>query len=601
MGGSRRQKPIWPHQRWIFDKLDRHGFLRTHFRLHILSAALCKGARAAHGTLAGCSTQLDNSAIAIATIHSRKGDAYMSRFVRFMQLTVAVIVMLLAVNSTASATPTRSAARSTVTHKVSKEKAQSAKGSSKSKTAHPAPALRTYTAVAHVVSGTGPVELAHGQIRLAHSSSVRSRGPPVASAAASGLQRFLAVGIDGKNPVHAKQQVMGLASVNDNYGDAIAHDAGRDKFVASEWHQQGYGPAPANTSNSGETWNGGVQATGGGVGVKSLKLFNIVSHKTVFVMVRCGNPRLHQRCNCRPKPIRKVNRLPIFKKFKKVVKIKCPTGIIPVTVTGTARGYAVGKVYGTLIGSARLKIKEAISLAVKLKVRLGCPKVVVPPTTPPQKCANGTDNNGNCVTQTTTAECPQGQFKDSTGNCVAISNNCGNVNNGGSNNTQGGNCNNTCTGDNSCNQPPPPCQPCQPPPPPPPAPPKITAIDQVNDVFVDSTWRDWSVSFSFPSGDDVAVIIDPKFGTVSNLRTSSTGSSGTDTVDYTAPGEVPGGAVDHDCDADIPNGVIPSGYDVIKATVYDNTTGLSDVRCTQPFRVKPVPANPGASSTAGGV
>lgn len=248
-------------------------------------------------------------------------------------------------------------------------------------------------------------------------------------------QRFLPNGINSVSPLSAKTQVMQYAEVNDQYGDMLAHQAGRTQFVRDEWVQKGYGKAPSNTLNSSLTPAGTPSKHAGAVGTKTLVLVNIRTKRTVHVMVRCGNPRLSKKgkCDCKPVSVRKVNLIRVFKRFKKTVHHTCPSGqAVTVTVSGTAKGWVRATVWAKVIGSAKIKITNEIALKVsaQISIKCGVPPTTPPPTTPPlPPCPDGMIRNekGECfrpkayakatakATSYARAECPDGTIAEAKG------------------------------------------------------------------------------------------------------------------------------------------------------------------------------------------
>lgn len=245
-------------------------------------------------------------------------------------------------------------------------------------------------------------------------------------------QRFLPNGINSVSPLKAKTQVMQYATVNDEYGDLLARQAGRTSFNRSEWVQRGYGKAPANTLNSSLTPAGSPSTQPGAVGTKTLVLVNIRTSRVVHVMVRCGNPRISKtgKCDCKPVTVRKINKIRVYKRFKKVVTHTCPSGqAVTVTVSGVAKGWVRATVWAKVIGSAKIKIKNEIALAVSAKIKIECATPPPPPPPPPaQPCPEGTYlEKGECVrpkayakatakaTSYARAECPDGTVAESKG------------------------------------------------------------------------------------------------------------------------------------------------------------------------------------------
>lgn len=281
------------------------------------------------------------------------------------------------------------------------------------------------------------------------------------TAVAGANQRFLPNGINSVSPLKAKTQVMQYADVNDEYGDMLAREAGRSSFSRNEWVQRGYSKAPANTWNSSLTPAGSPSKQPGAVGTKTLVLVNIRTSRVVHVMVRCGNPRLSKsgKCDCKPVSIRKVNKIRIYKRFKKTVTKKCPSGQpVTVTVSGVAKGWVKATVWAKVIGSAKIKIKNEIALAVSAKITVECG--TPPPPPPPPASPPGVDQN---IAQ----DCKiHGKIWDAkVMQCVAINIVCGVVVIGDNNTVNSDNCNDvkpppTCEETHTCPIPPPPPPKC---------------------------------------------------------------------------------------------------------------------------------------------
>jgi len=202
------------------------------------------------------------------------------------------------------------------------------------------------------------------------------------------LYRPFPNGIDPNNPQHALQQVEGRAAWDPSYAMTIAQQADRPDFVLSEYRAEGYAPhASPGSTNSGITGGGTVVPVADHNGSQYVKVFlmiNIVSQKTVELMVRCGNPRLKPSVSVVVlpwKPFSKGTVIRFNRKLSKPVSITCPSGqkvsgVLTTTVSGFTRATTWGKVQGSL----DLKLREKVSLHVKSWVTLKCGPA--PPPTP---------------------------------------------------------------------------------------------------------------------------------------------------------------------------------------------------------------------------
>jgi hypothetical protein len=229
------------------------------------------------------------------------------------------------------------------------------------------------------------------------------------------LYRPFPNGIDQNNLQHALQQVEGRATWDASYAQTIAQQAGRPSYVASEFRAMGYAPhASVGTTNSGVTSGGKVVAVadhGGSQYVKVFEMINIVSQKTVELMVRCGNPRLKPSVSIVVipwKPFSKGTVIRFNRRVSKPVSITCPSGQkVSGTLTTTVSGFARATTWGKVQGSLNLKLREKIKIQVKSWVSLHCgpaPPAPTPPPPPPVQTFAATAT----ATATASATCPDG-------------------------------------------------------------------------------------------------------------------------------------------------------------------------------------------------
>ncbi|MBX4197140.1 hypothetical protein KW801_01110 [Candidatus Saccharibacteria bacterium] len=232
------------------------------------------------------------------------------------------------------------------------------------------------------------------------------------------LYRPFPNGIDSNNPQHALQQVEGRAAWDSSYASTIAQQVGRPSYAASEFRAQGYAPhASIGTTNSGVNGHGTVVPVADHKGSQNVKVFlmiNIVSQKTVELMVRCGNPRLKPSVTVVVipwKPFSKGTVIRFHRKVSKPVSITCPSGQkVSGTLTTVVSGFARASTWGKVQGSLQLKLREKIKLQVKSWVTLHCgpaPPAPPPPPTPPTPPAT-TFTATATATATASATCPDG-------------------------------------------------------------------------------------------------------------------------------------------------------------------------------------------------
>lgn len=255
--------------------------------------------------------------------------------------------------------------------------------------------------------------------------------------------RFIPEGINPDNPGLAWQQVSNRAQVDPSYAGTIAREAGVKTFKSSDFQPLGYqAHAPKGTTNSASTSTGksvAVRDHNGSQNVKVLVVVNIHTSKRVYLMVRCGNTRIHTSHPLPWKPFASTAVVRFHKTVNKSTTITCPSGQkvagkVKVTVVGTARGRSWGKTQGNLSLYTMVKVDEQARVALSLK----CGPAPKPaPATPSAPCVLGPgqihDSAGNCVSQSNNAEqnckAAGGSYNTVTVTCtiVQINANCSNV------------------------------------------------------------------------------------------------------------------------------------------------------------------------------
>jgi len=208
------------------------------------------------------------------------------------------------------------------------------------------------------------------------------------TAQALSLYRPFPEGIDPNNAQHALQQVMDRASWDDQYVQVLAQQTGATSFDPTQYVTLGYKPhAPAGTTNSALTGSGTVVPVadhGGSQFVKVMVVMNISTKKTVALMVRCGNPRLHPFVRVIPwKPFQKGTVIIINRSVNKPVSITCPSGqTVSGTITATVHGTFKARTWGKVQGNLNLQLQGQVDLQVKAFVTLRCGPAPIPPTPP---------------------------------------------------------------------------------------------------------------------------------------------------------------------------------------------------------------------------
>lgn len=248
------------------------------------------------------------------------------------------------------------------------------------------------------------------------------------SNASVSLYRPFPNGIDSSNPQHALAEIQSRAAWDNSYAQTIAQQAGRPAYVPSEYRAMGYAPhASAGSTNSGVTGRGTVVPVadhGGSQYVKVFEMINIVSQKTVELMVRCGNPRLKPSVSVVVipwKPFKKGTVIRFNRKVSKPVSITCPSGQkVSGTLITTVSGFTSATTWGKLQGSLQLKLRNKVSLQVKSWVSLHCgpaPKPPAPPPapTPPPPPPAQTFSATATATATASATCPDGTTATASG------------------------------------------------------------------------------------------------------------------------------------------------------------------------------------------
>lgn len=200
------------------------------------------------------------------------------------------------------------------------------------------------------------------------------------SSSSTNLYRFFPEGIPSNDEFAAFAAVNSRASVDQEYASAIARQAGESRFVAKNYRPVGFSDrVPAGTLNSASNSRGAVVRVKDRPGdtFRMLIVLNVRTQKTVYIMVRCGNPRLGKQTGYPQVPWKPFVAEAVLKVNKSVTKTKtitCPSGQrvtakMTVRVTGVIRARSWGQVKGSL--KNYVQSKADLQIVAKLQLRCG--------------------------------------------------------------------------------------------------------------------------------------------------------------------------------------------------------------------------------------